>query len=369
MPRAFSYQVFDEDGEAYDVTSSFPEDLYTFSSHSKIDFFNHVVSIEEALKVLAYGMKTQHFHDSSRIANTLKDKKFTKILPSTSSPLFSSSIGNVSFSAEVTIHDSENRFYFLECFDGFGETITRVVLTNKTYNDLTPVDLTNKNSVIYLNERKELMFASEWELKEITLEIFLEISPFSFTNISYVRGDSARPVISGKILSGRHSVFTDETLGYLMFTLVKERAGNNHTVLKDEDLIDQLMKLSVFNYVVDKPRIPSVLLNPSLTARANRIMQELTIPRSFGFGTSTDREDSETIRKLSKHFEKTRHLPSPKACLRKIHDILAIKDPDHYSRSNNANVALHVFLNHFETCRKNLASSIFRFIHDTWNLS
>ena len=191
---------------------------------SKIDFFNHVVSIEEALKILAYGMKSQHFHDSSRIANTLKDKKFTKILPSTRSPLFSSCIGNVSFSAEVTIHDSENRFYFLECFDGFGETIARVILTNKTYNDLTPVDLTNKNSVIYLNERKELMFASEWELKEITLEIFLEISPFSFTNISYVRGDSARPLVSGKILSGRHSVFTDETLGYLMFTLVKERA-------------------------------------------------------------------------------------------------------------------------------------------------
>ena len=129
------------------------------------------------------------------------------------------------------------------------------------------------------------------------------------------------------------------------------------------------MKLSVFNYVVDEPQIPSVMPNPSLTARANRIMQELTIPRSFGFGTSTGREDSETIRKLTRHFEKTGHLPSPKACLRKIHDILVIKDPDHYSRSNNSNVALHVFLNHSDTSRKNLASSIFRFLRDTWNSS
>lgn len=364
----YRFKFWDEDSDTFnDVVSIFPDDIHLFSRHETIGYFNHVTTIEGALKILAYGIKPQTLSDPSRMKlnHPLNSKKFVRLLPSVTYTLYSSNLGNVAFSGEVNTWNLEYRFYFIEYVESFGENIVRVLLTSQLYMELVKIDLHHKNSVVFLNENNQIMVAREFDLKEVTVEILSEVPYFPLNTISYVRGLDARPCVAEAQVSGRYPVFTSESLGYLFYSLVKECSDEKFTVLCNDDLLQQLLSLDIFSGLNDY-RLSPEILNPSLTQRANQILRDLTIPRSFSFGTSTDIEDETTIRKLTKFFNETRHLPSPRACIRKLHDVLAIKDPDDYERSNDAESALRVLLNHFPTTKKVLAYRILEFIKDVW---
>ena len=360
-----------------DVKIFLPDKVEMFSNREPLDKLSHVVTFTDALKIVKCGFHPEPFKGLSVInkqdqtrSNQIKHDLYGQPLFALQTSVISSNCGNVAFSAG-DIDLSKFNVYLIDFVECANTKTVHLLLTRTNYENMYPVDLDNEFSPIFKVDG-EFFYNTEFNAKHTSIEVLTD-EDFKCTHVSYVSVNNMVEKITihnDKVDIMDPYVFTESTLGYLFYCLLKHEAAllrRNFVFAKDEKRHETLLKALL--PVQDLSLVPLSTFSPDRVKEANKVMRQLQIPRAFWFRVNRDSDDIETFRNLERLFEESGGCyPSPSECIRRILEILCrYIEEGTEQRCKGAGNVIQVFLNNF--CREEsslLARAIYEFCRDVW---